>query len=646
MKLYSVIIIVILCYSCRKVDSFQQALQQAGSNRAELEKVLNHYRNDSLKYKAACFLIENMPYHSFPDGPELAKYLKYYACSSGREKDIPQIADSLVKADGILYVLNMENKTDVKTIHSEYLIDNIDWAFKVWQEQPWGGNVDFKTFCEYILPYRIGNEKPAYWRKKLYEACNPLLDSIRSLPECSDPLFAATFLMDTLSKIPIIFTNKLPAGPNIGPNIVQWRAGSCRELCDIAAYTLRAVGIPCSIDYMTRGDNNAGHSWNVVTAKDRKEYMLDYPFTSFRPAAEFKNPKGKVFRHTFSLNRDDMKQMNAKLASVHPLFRYPLFMDVTAVYAGQWNRHLVLPKDILYNKNAAKNTIYLCTSRYREWLPVAWTIADKDSLRFMNVEGNNVFQLATWDSSGLHLVSDPFLFEKETGNIRHFHSSTNQKDTMPLFYKFHLHSERYIYNMWHGIFEGSNDPSFRTADTLYMIEQVPYRQYTTVYTDSPKKYRFVRYKGCEGSYCNVAEIEFYEPENLSVPLKGQIIGTPGCLWGDGSHEYTNAFDGDPYTSFEYKFPSSGWTGLDLGSPKAIGKIRYVPRNSDNFIRKGDTYELFYWQNRQWNSAGIQQATADSVDYTAPKNSLLYLKNHTRGKEERIFEYKDGKQVFW
>ena len=66
----------------------------------------------------------------------------------------------------------------------------------------------------------------------------------------------------------------------------------------------------------------------------------------------------------------------------------------------------------------------------------------------------------------------------------------------------------------------------------------------------------------------------------------------------------------------------------------------------NFIRKGDVYELLYWKGRRWNSAGRQKAVADSLVYTVPENSLLYLINHTRGKDERIFEIKDGRQVFW
>ena len=54
--------LLILSAGCRHTDpDLENALRQAGENRSQLEQVLDHYRNDSLKYKAACFLIANMP---------------------------------------------------------------------------------------------------------------------------------------------------------------------------------------------------------------------------------------------------------------------------------------------------------------------------------------------------------------------------------------------------------------------------------------------------------------------------------------------------------------------------------------------------------------------------------------------------------
>ena len=92
-KLISSILFITICsffyLSCSEKEMseisasslLETALQQAGKNRAELEKVLLCYQAnpaDSLKYKAACFLIENMPYYTYYKGKLLEQYLTYY----------------------------------------------------------------------------------------------------------------------------------------------------------------------------------------------------------------------------------------------------------------------------------------------------------------------------------------------------------------------------------------------------------------------------------------------------------------------------------------------------------------------------------------------------------------------------------------
>lgn len=59
------------------ITSLEVALRSAGDNRGELEKVLCYYKRkntDSLKYKAACYLIENMPFHRYSVGEQLENY--------------------------------------------------------------------------------------------------------------------------------------------------------------------------------------------------------------------------------------------------------------------------------------------------------------------------------------------------------------------------------------------------------------------------------------------------------------------------------------------------------------------------------------------------------------------------------------------
>ena len=80
----------------------------------------------------------------------------------------------------------------------------------------------------------------------------------------------------------------------------------------------------------------------------------------------------------------------------------------------------------------------------------------------------------------------------------------------------------------------------------------------------------------------------------------------------------------------------------------IARFRYLPRNDDNFIKEGEEYELFYWNNNQWNSLGKQTGTSKQyLEYVnAPSNALFWLRNHTKGREERIFTYEDEKQIWW
>ena len=64
--LYFSLICTLILACTRYPAGVEETLSQAGRNRGELKKVLNHYLEhpeDSLKYQAACFLIDNMKWH-------------------------------------------------------------------------------------------------------------------------------------------------------------------------------------------------------------------------------------------------------------------------------------------------------------------------------------------------------------------------------------------------------------------------------------------------------------------------------------------------------------------------------------------------------------------------------------------------------
>lgn len=619
------------------------ALQQAKDNKEELEKVLTHFENDSLKYRAACFLIENMPYHDYYEGEGLEKYLKYFKVYSDGKHKSQQIVDSLKKTDGEFSLRLLSHKYDIQNIDSALLVHNIEWAFKVWQEQPWGKNVCFDDFCEFVLPYRVGDEPLTEWREQLYNRYNPLLDSIRYFPEAEDPLFVAQFLIDEWQKRPYNWTMSFPEGPHLGPVTTELKAGSCREFTDGVIYILRSVGIPCGTDKtIMRGDNNASHFWAFVLDKDRKTYVTEPVI--WTEATKSRIMMAKAHRVTFGVNKEWMEE-SGDISRIYPTFRNACLQDVTSVYNDSANYQITISADDMYNRLDRNELLYLCLSNRNQWVPVDFALVQGNGVCFRNVGSGVVCTVATWNGNTLQIQSDPFLIEKNTGKVKFYHAE-KERLNVNLYSKFYI-SEGYdlVYRMKGGVIEGSNRADFVNADTIYLIENTPQRLWTTVYPEAIKPYRYIRYKGPAESYSNIAELALYDNKEDSVALTGKIIGTPGCWDGDGSHEYANVFDGDPYTSFDYKYADGGWTGLDLKNSHVIRKIVYAPRNRDNFIRKGDNYELFYWNVGKWESLGGQTAGSDVLQYNVPKGSLLYLKNHTRGDAERVFEYVDGEQVF-
>lgn len=644
---YAWIISLLMLVSCaHEPNRLEIALQLAGENRAQLQKVVDRYNDDNEKYKAACFLIENMPFYGSYEGKALEKYWKYFTEHSRLRRHAQEIVDSLKLADGEFSRLELVYKPDIEVVDSVFLVDHIEWAFKVWKEQPWGKNITFDDFCEYILPYRIGDEPLSLWRKELYEKYNPMLNDLRKSIDAEDQVKAAQLLMDTLRKDNYRYTGLFPEGPHIGPIALEWKTGSCREFADAMMYVFRSIGIPCGTDrVIQRGDTNASHFWNFILGKEHDTYMAEFPYQErWTKAQEYSIYKGKVYRNTYSLNSEEAMKVQ-EIPNIYPVFKKPFFYDVTAFYTGEYNWTVTIPEDRFYNELSNDDPVYLCVANKQAWCPVAYTLFKKGKACFENVEGGVMFTLATWNGKQLSALTDPFALDHDTGEIR-FLTPAKENHTVNLFRKFYMAVKGYFYDrMIGGVIEGSNKADFADADTLFLIKEAPFRLYTTVCMKSDKPYKYMRYRGAKNSYCNIAELAFYENAKDTLPLRGKIMGTPG-YYGDVFRGYPNVFDGDPNTSFDYKHADTGWAGMNFGKPQKVSKAIYTPRNDVNFVYKGDVYELFYWGAGKWNTIGRQTATSDSLIYSAPQNALLFLKNHTTGVDERIFEYRNGRQRFW
>ena len=79
----------------------------------------------------------------------------------------------------------------------------------------------------------------------------------------------------------------------------QARRGSCRHMSEYYVLTLRACGIPATIDYVNHwGNRSQGHEW-VVVLKDSGQFL---PFDALdRKRYFFTYKPAKIFRQTFEI---------------------------------------------------------------------------------------------------------------------------------------------------------------------------------------------------------------------------------------------------------------------------------------------------------------------------------------------------------
>ena len=123
---------------------------------------------------------------------------------------------------------------------------------------------------------------------------------------------------------------------------------------------------------LMRGNKNVPHYWNAAFDKDGNSYrcsILD-PTSELNSPDNYWDPKGKVYRRTFSVNRGMILAMGKKPEERHPSFRYPCFRDVTAIYAGSKNRTLTIGPENFYSPLKKGEPVYLCSASFMSALSV------------------------------------------------------------------------------------------------------------------------------------------------------------------------------------------------------------------------------------------------------------------------------------
>lgn len=617
-----------------------ETLAIAGNNQTELLKVIDHYAStdDTLKQEAAMFLIENMKEHYYTESAAIDSFMKKARCL---ETDVE--ADSLSKIWATVRQYDKPQiKRDAKNITHSLLINNIDKAVEGWQRSPWKKDVDFKTFCRYILPHRVLHEQLSDgWRDTLYKEYHPMIEGINDMRR------AFYIIHKTVGE-------KFKRTPYDMPYLVDIfklrdiGRGSCVQYCVYEAAVMRALSLPAAIDGVDIWANYSknGHNWvalvtdggTYTVAKNdtmaRKMNFIDSSIfemkneleSDYEYPTDFKKRCFKVVRNTYEYNKNDYDDSEADKRTVHQ-FAYAWNLDVTKDYLPCF--------DVKIESGQQAEYAYLCTFRTgRGWVPAVYTKQDNGCFKFENM-GDSVVYLPVYSKDGEMLpLSNPFILNK--GNKQYLSPQQNTKRTMTLDRKYPLTA--HFINYWPPLkgarFEASNSSDFKNATLLHTIQRTPLLK-NKVCIDGSKQYRYIRYVSPEGKNPGISELTF--------SYKGkQIKGAP---FGDETlNDKRYAFDGNYLTQTEAHVPFT--FGVDFGKPVNIDKMVFSPKNDANLIIPGNKYELFYY-DMGWKSLGIKTAKDFSVTYSGvPLGAIYILRNRTAGDEERIFTIENGKQVWW
>ena len=651
-KVYKIILIRFLLLtgvmlSCTNTK-LEQALSMARENRAELEKVLEHYEKDtnSLKLKAAVFLIENMPGHRSYTGDTIQNYYKELdfilnmdATVGYKNEKIKELAHNYLK-------VSFQEEEDIKIITADYLIRNIDQAFDWWKNGQRLEYVTFDQFCEFILPYKCFEyQQLDDWRDTLSvrfnKALNPRLpydllkfSSYNAAAQINRELSASFWGTKEAA------TKKPEGVPFLNSSIYKAAYGDCFGSATLATMVLRSHGLPIAMDYIPQwGRKEGSHAWYTFLSENGIFMPFSWGLTS-NPGDVFfpYDPIPKVYRISYVAN-DKIVRYLKDAVYTHPFFEI-FEQDVTDEYMKTSDLSVQLLTQKLKDKY-----VYLSVFDNQSWTVLDLGIVNGNRAEFQKV-GRDIVYLV-WGYDGTHLipVSPPFSVEKN-GDLHYFSADKSKTHQVCLHRKYPKSSG--VANVESRIIGGeihaSNDKNFNRYELLYKINDFSYPD--LIKLSPSQKYRYWRYYSSSNGYCNIAELQFYK-ENSDSIVKGKVIGSEKIYQNNPDMAREKAFDGDWLTIFHAEKPDSGWVGLDLERKTIVDRVRCVPRSDDNAIHYGEMYELFFWDQAGWKSLGKQKAEERMLYFdSVPDNALLILRNHTRGKQERIFVYQNEQQVWW
>ncbi len=526
-------------------------------------------------------------------------------------------------------------------IQQDSIESTIDNALKAWQSAPWHKEYSGCHFRQYILPPQISDETVEYYWRTDIPQWKGFSTSGKDL---------ASAAKEINSRIQVDTRPQDWGNPAMGYTMTKsGKSGKCDDRSILTAMAMRSMGIPAAFEMIPMwGSSNNGHSFcSVITPSD--SVLVFQNGGNDGTESEFVQKVPKIYRRMFIPEKGCLTELAGKGVPVPPVFQDGRLKDVT-------DRHCIGHQDVHVpiGNGIRDKAVYLSVFTPDGWYPVTYTAnkgsrtvfhhvgngTDKHGAASLKGEdiGNGILYLPTTYNGDTEAAGWPIIVSADS--IRTLRPS-NSTETVRLTRKYPRSERiiRYADYMVGGIIEGANRKDFSDAVCLYMAMETPHSRMQTVSPWENGNFRYLRFRKPSGTF-SIAELH-------AAGIDGQPIASVPLVPDYLSCENTdNVFDGKPLTYYEVPKSMNFWIGCDFGKPVRIAEIAFCPRNDDNEVSPGDRYELLYWDNG-WKSLGTKTATGYWIEYeNVPKGALLWLRDRTKGKEERPFTYENGKQIWW
>jgi hypothetical protein len=363
------------------------------------EQAKKHYSQpkDSLKRQAVEFIEKNIDEH-------YSIFLSYQNSAgkkvSFNELNYPNFKESQQALKKLKLTAKTDKKSDANLLTYNDLIEIIERGFKAWGKF-WNKNLSFDDFCNYLLPYKIGNEPFENWYSKFDERFS-------HLQKGKKPHEIVDMVNSDLQKW--FFSSKKKKKREepyfLSPSQLFFRKqGYCLDWCHLSAYAMRLKGVAVCVDFTPAwATSSYDHAWCAYIDENNKFKPFEGVKGKSNDFVIFREP-GKVFRVTYA------KQPKA-IASILPQNEIPAnhlkrknIIDVTDSYWRTTDINCSLTE-------VSKNKIaYVSVFNASRWKIIGWgTVADNKAF-FEKLPVGVVYLPQNYENGKISIAGDPFLIK-------------------------------------------------------------------------------------------------------------------------------------------------------------------------------------------------------------------------------------------